>query len=506
MTINKERPSCLPSNLTPQEVLFSSTTSMTAPHNNNNNNNAINNNNNTAVDNNFDNGDTLASANGNGPQSMDQNFNEARFYQTEVGNTSFTVLKRYQNLQPIGAGAQGIVCRALDVETGRNVAIKKLSKPFQNVIHAKRAYREFKLMRLVSHKNIIGLLNAFTPQANVSDFCDVYLVMELLEANLCQVINLTLDHDRMSFLIYQMLCGVKHLHSAGIIHRDLKPSNIVVSSSCELKILDFGLARTTGKESFTMTPYVVTRYYRAPEVILGMGYKENVDIWSVGCIMGEMIRGAVLFPGTDHIDQWNKVGKVSYCRTLLAFLQQQKIIFQRDLYFIIYCLYYYYYESIQYWSLFSIDFKGANGLRPMSGSNFNLYYQVIEQLGTPAEDFQRRLQNSVLTYVQSRPYCQGYSFDRLFTNSFFADDSPEGLERANQARDLLSKMLVIDPERRISVDDALQHPYIKVWYDHAEVNGPAPERYDHSIDEQDHSIHEWKELIFQEVMQCQEQL
>ncbi|XP_022707052.1 stress-activated protein kinase JNK-like isoform X2 [Varroa jacobsoni] len=437
MTINKERPSCLPSNLTPQEVLFSSTTSMTAPHNNNNNNNAINNNNNTAVDNNFDNGDTLASANGNGPQSMDQNFNEARFYQTEVGNTSFTVLKRYQNLQPIGAGAQGIVCRALDVETGRNVAIKKLSKPFQNVIHAKRAYREFKLMRLVSHKNIIGLLNAFTPQANVSDFCDVYLVMELLEANLCQVINLTLDHDRMSFLIYQMLCGVKHLHSAGIIHRDLKPSNIVVSSSCELKILDFGLARTTGKESFTMTPYVVTRYYRAPEVILGMGYKENVDIWSVGCIMGEMIRGAVLFPGTDHIDQWNK---------------------------------------------------------------------VIEQLGTPAEDFQRRLQNSVLTYVQSRPYCQGYSFDRLFTNSFFADDSPEGLERANQARDLLSKMLVIDPERRISVDDALQHPYIKVWYDHAEVNGPAPERYDHSIDEQDHSIHEWKELIFQEVMQCQEQL
>ena len=56
-----------------------------------------------------------------------------------------------------------------------------------------------------------------------------------------------------------------------------------------------------------MTPYVVTRYYRAPEVILGMGYKENVDIWSVGCIMGEMIRGGVLFPGTDHIDQWNKI-------------------------------------------------------------------------------------------------------------------------------------------------------------------------------------------------------
>lgn len=80
----------------------------------------------------------------------------------------------------------------------------------------------------------------------------------------------------------------------------------MVKSDCTLKILDFGLARTAGT-TFMMTPYVVTRYYRAPEVILGMGYTENVDIWSVGCIMGEMIRGGVLFPGTDHIDQWNKI-------------------------------------------------------------------------------------------------------------------------------------------------------------------------------------------------------
>lgn len=91
-----------------------------------------------------------------------------------------------------------------------------------------------------------------------------------------------------------------------ILFQDLKPSNIVVKSDCTLKILDFGLARTAGT-TFMMTPYVVTRYYRAPEVILGMGYTENVDIWSVGCIMGEMIRGGVLFPGTDHIDQWNKI-------------------------------------------------------------------------------------------------------------------------------------------------------------------------------------------------------
>ncbi|KAK2118412.1 Mitogen-activated protein kinase 9 [Saguinus oedipus] len=81
---------------------------------------------------------------------------------------------------------------------------------------------------------------------------------------------------------------------------DLKPSNIVVKSDCTLKILDFGLARTACT-NFMMTPYVVTRYYRAPEVILGMGYKENVDIWSVGCIMGELVKGCVIFQGTDRI-------------------------------------------------------------------------------------------------------------------------------------------------------------------------------------------------------------
>ncbi|UJR34385.1 hypothetical protein I4U23_021793 [Adineta vaga] len=114
--------------------------------------------------------------------------------------------------------------------------------------------------------------------------------MELMDTNLCQIMK-----------EYLILCRIKHLHSAGIIHRDLKPSNIVVKSDCTLKILGFGLART----SFMMTPYVVTRYYGAPEVILGMDYKENVDIWSVECIFGEMIRDT---------DQWNKL--IEQLRTL----------------------------------------------------------------------------------------------------------------------------------------------------------------------------------------------
>ncbi|NXT87300.1 MK09 kinase, partial [Anhinga rufa] len=179
---------------------------------------------------------------------------------------------------------------AFDTVLGINVAVKKLSRPFQNQTHAKRAYRELVLLKCVNHKNV-SLALYFSPS---------YLVMELMDANLCQVIHMELDHERMSYLLYQMLCGIKHLHSAGIIHRDLKPSNIVVKSDCTLKILDFGLARTACT-NFMMTPYVVTRYYRAPEVILGMGYKENVDIWSVGCIMGELVKGCVIFQGTDRI-------------------------------------------------------------------------------------------------------------------------------------------------------------------------------------------------------------
>uniref|UniRef100_A0A2K6EJK8 Stress-activated protein kinase JNK n=1 Tax=Propithecus coquereli TaxID=379532 RepID=A0A2K6EJK8_PROCO len=218
---------------------------------------------------------------------------DSQFYSVQVADSTFTVLKRYQQLKPIGSGAQGIVCAAFDTVLGINVAVKKLSRPFQNQTHAKRAYRELVLLKCVNHKNII-----FMYVADV--FFPRYLVMELMDANLCQVIHMELDHERMSYLLYQMLCGIKHLHSAGIIHRDLKPSNIVVKSDCTLKILDFGLARTACT-NFMMTPYVVTRYYRAPEVILGMGYKENVDIWSVGCIMAEMVLHKVLFPGRDCI-------------------------------------------------------------------------------------------------------------------------------------------------------------------------------------------------------------
>ncbi|XP_063519399.1 mitogen-activated protein kinase 12 isoform X9 [Pongo pygmaeus] len=182
------------------------------------------------------------------------------------------------------------------------------------------------------HENVIGLLDVFTPDETLDDFTDLkvpcsgpwhqvcgrYLVMPFMGTDLGKLMkHEKLGEDRIQFLVYQMLKGLRYIHAAGIIHRDLKPGNLAVNEDCELKILDFGLARQADSE---MTGYVVTRWYRAPEVILNwMRYTQteltrasiSVDIWSVGCIMAEMITGKTLFKGSDHLDQLKEIMKVT---------------------------------------------------------------------------------------------------------------------------------------------------------------------------------------------------
>ncbi|XP_072922513.1 mitogen-activated protein kinase 12 isoform X2 [Hemitrygon akajei] len=206
------------------------------------------------------------------------------FTQQEINKTVWEVLDRYTELNPVGSGAYGTVCSAIDKRTGGKVAIKKLYRPFQSELFAKRAYRELRLLKHMKHENVIGLLDVFTPDLSLEKFHDLYLVMPFMGTDLSKLMkHERLTEDRIQFLVYQVLKG--------------------------LKILDFGLARHADQE---MTGYVVTRWYRAPEVILNwMHYTQTVDIWSVGCIMAEMITTRPLFKGIDHLDQLTEIMKIT---------------------------------------------------------------------------------------------------------------------------------------------------------------------------------------------------
>lgn len=142
------------------------------------------------------------------------------FNHYELNKTDWDVPAKYTDLIPIGCGAYGSVCSALNQELKMRMAVKKLARPFQSVTHAKRTYRELRLLKHMHHENVIGLLDVFSPASSLLDFNDMYLVTHLMGADLNQIIkSQKLTDDHVQFLIYQVLRGLKYIHSAGIIHR-----------------------------------------------------------------------------------------------------------------------------------------------------------------------------------------------------------------------------------------------------------------------------------------------
>jgi serine/threonine protein kinase len=182
--------------------------------------------------------------------------------------------------------------------------------------------------------------------------------------------------------VYQMLRSLKYMHSAGVLHRDLKPSNLLLNSNCDLKVCDFGLARGVNDDKLALTEYVVTRWYRAPEIMLSCKeYTYAIDVWSVGCILGELLGRKPMFPGDDYIHQL----------TL-----------------------------------------------------------ITERLGTPSDD-----DLAFVTSDRAKRFMRGQEKrERVPFAQLFPRANP-------QAVDLLEKMLVFDPAKRITVQDALAHPYME---------------------------------------------
>jgi len=222
----------------------------------------------------------------------------AQFSHQTIMGTVFETTQRYIQLEPIGVGVSGLVCSAKDRLGQQTVAIKKLAGPFRSDNIAKHMFREVKLLEQLQHENLIHLKDIF-----ISPSEDVYLVTDMMTTDLQTLLRTKKIDDRFTqYFVYQIMRGLKYIHSAGVIHRDLKPSNILINENCDLKICDFGLARV---QEGQMTGYVSTRYYRAPEIMLTwQKYSEKVDIWSAGCILAELILGRPLFPGKSHIDQF----------------------------------------------------------------------------------------------------------------------------------------------------------------------------------------------------------
>lgn len=232
-----------------------------------------------------------------------------------AGKHTFTLDTRYSLIRVVGSGAYGVVISSHDAKQSKNVAIKMVPGAFNDEIDAKRILREIKLLKHFKHENIVDIVDMMPPVARyLEDFHDVYIVTDLMETDLHRIIyskqKLSIDH--VQYFIYQVLRGLKYIHSADVIHRDLKPSNLLVNSNCDLKICDFGLARGVHQGfaaegrggTMLLTEYVVTRWYRAPEIMLACHeYSKPIDIWSVGCIFAELILRKPYFPGDDYIDQ-----------------------------------------------------------------------------------------------------------------------------------------------------------------------------------------------------------
>ncbi|KAJ1031086.1 hypothetical protein NDA18_002305 [Ustilago nuda] len=345
-----------------------------------------------------------------------------------VLNQTFLIDNAYEITKDLGQGAYGCVAAATHRSTGESVAIKKITNVFTKKILTKRALREIKLLRhFRGHKNITCLydMDIIDP----TNFNEVYLYEELMEADLHAIIRSgqQLSDAHFQSFIYQTLCGLKYIHFASVLHRDLKPGNLLVNADCELKICDFGLARgfetdpelakQAGAGGF-MTEYVATRWYRAPEIMLSFqNYTTAIDIWSVGCILAELLGGRPIFKGRDYVDQLN---------------------------------------------------------------------QILHYLGTPSEETLRRVGSPrAQDYIRSLPYQPRIPFQRLYPQA-----NPLAL-------DLLERMLEFDPAKRISCEEALQHPYLAVWHDPAD-EPTCPRRFDFGFESVD-EVEGMKQLILEEV-------
>ena len=217
-------------------------------------------------------------------------------------------MEKYQKIEKIGEGTYGVVYKARNRLTGEHVALKKIRLEAEDEGIPSTAIREISILKELQHPNIVRLHDVIHTEKKLT------LVFEFCDEDLKK--HLDAESDGMSpesiqSNLYQLLAGVAFCHERRVLHRDLKPQNLLVNREGYLKLADFGLARAFGIPVRSYTHEVVTLWYRAPDVLMGSRkYSTPVDLWSVGCIFGEMSAGRPLFPGTSEQDQLLRIFKV----------------------------------------------------------------------------------------------------------------------------------------------------------------------------------------------------
>ncbi|CBZ29942.1 putative map kinase [Leishmania mexicana MHOM/GT/2001/U1103] len=301
---------------------------------------------------------------------------------------------RYLLERVIGAGSYGVVIRARDTKSdNRLVAMKRVNKEiFEEVILAKRILREIKLLSHFNDDNIIGLRNILTPE-DPENFDHFYIVMDIMETDLKQVLRSgqELTEAHIQFFIYQALRALHIIHSAGVIHRDITPANILVNTNCDLKICDFGLAKEENDQGEYMTDYVTMRWYRAPELVMeDKDYSAQIDVWGIGCILGELLGSRPLFQGKDRVNQLDK---------------------------------------------------------------------IVDVIGTPSEEDINSVGSSAAQkYLKKKSHRPQADWRQRYPKA------------SSEALDLLRRMLVFNPKRRITVLQAMRHPFLVQLHDDADDN------------------------------------
>eukprot|EP00729_Bicosta_minor_P000154 gene154-32868_t len=395
---------------------------------------------------------------------------------------TWRIPRRYTGLKFLAVGGNGEVAQGIDSVTGK----QRIKDPWKTVPRVGqpdyecglRAYRELRLLRYmrdswgptcsqgrvqettgVQHENIVCMIDCFVvPNTLDPEELDLFLVQAHAGMDLHNMLakKYPVTREHIQLILYQVVRGLAFLHSAGIIHRDIKPGNIAVSKDLEVRILDFGMARIKSgvggpvgaaapvqpAAAPMMTDYVSTRYYRAPEIITNAGmYDGAVDMWSVGCILAELVSGRILFTGHNHLMQVMLITQLLGMPTT-EFLQ-------------------------------AIPSEGTR----------NFMASIPQFLALQGQPAPTRRPLSTVTYKNAA----GVDVPMFGT---FTQADPE--------IDLLERIFVFDPRQRITAAQALQHPYFASLHD--EMDEPfCPGVFSSEFEGYNCSAHDWFKLVCMEI-------